>query len=57
MATPEDEPKGIDGYSEEMPVSIKPVTYKTKAMLQEKIDAKMIYHEKLKDGIKVEYHF
>ena len=57
MATPEDESKGIDGYSGEMPVSIKPVTYKTKAMLQEKIEAKMIYYEKLKDGIKVEYHF
>jgi len=26
-------------------------------MLQEKIEAKMIYYEKLKDGIKVEYNF
>ena len=57
VATPQDESKGVDGYIGETPVSIKPITYKTKNMLQEKIDAKMIYYEKLKDGIKVEYNF
>jgi hypothetical protein len=57
VATPQDESKGIDGYIGETPVSIKPLTYKTKNMLAEKIDAKMIYYEKLKDGIKVEYDF
>jgi hypothetical protein len=57
VATPQDESKGIDGYIRETPVSIKPITYKTKNMLQEKIEAKMIYYEKLKDGIKVEYNF
>jgi hypothetical protein len=57
-ATPqEDESKGIDGYIGETPVSIEPVTYKTKNILQEKTDAKMIYYEKLKNGIKVEYNF
>jgi hypothetical protein len=54
VTTPQDESKGIDGYIGETPVSIKPLTYKTKNMLQEKIEAKMIYYEKLKDGIKVE---
>lgn len=57
VATPQDESKGIDGYIGDTPVSIKPTTYKTKNMLQEKIEAKMIYYEKQKDGIKVEYNF
>jgi Ni,Fe-hydrogenase I large subunit len=57
VATPQDESKGIDGYIGETPVSIKPITYKTKSMLQEKIEAKMVYYEKLKDGIRVEYNF
>jgi hypothetical protein len=53
----EEESKGIDGYIGELPVSIKPITYKTKSMLQEKIEAKMIFYEKKKDGIVVEYNF
>ena len=57
VATPQDESKGVDGYIGETPVSIKPLTYETKNLLQEKIEAKMVYYEKLKDGIKVEYNF
>lgn len=56
-ATPEEESKFIDGYPGETPVSIKPITYKTKNMLHENINIKLIYYEKLKDGIKVEYDF
>jgi hypothetical protein len=56
-ATPEEESKLIDGYIGETAVSIKPVTYKTKNMLHENIGVKLIYYEKLKDGIKVEYAF
>lgn len=56
-STPEEESKGIDGYIGEVPVSIKPTTYKTKSMLQENIEAKMIFYEKKKDGIVVEYNF
>ena len=56
-STPEEESKGIDGYIGEVPVSIKPITYKTKNMLQEKIEAKMIFYDKKKDGIVVEYNF
>jgi len=48
-STPEEESKGIDGYIGEVPVSIKPITYKTKSMLQEKIEAKMIFYEKKMD--------
>jgi MjaI-like restriction endonuclease len=56
-ATPAEEARGIDGYIGETPVSIKPVTYKSKNMLQEKIDSTIIYYDKVKDGIKVELDF
>jgi len=56
-STPEEESRFIDGYIGDIPVSIKPITYKTKSMLHENIDVKLIYYEKLKDGIRVEYNF
>ena len=49
------ESRGIDGYIGDMPVSIKPKTYKTKATLREHISAKIIYYEKIKGGIQVDY--
>ena len=57
VATPSEESKGIDGFIGEMPVSIKPITYKTMSRLPESISIKMIYYEKLKDGIRVEFNF
>ncbi len=51
----EDDSKGIDGYLDNKPVSIKPTTYKTKPALQENIKAKFIYYKKIKGGIEVEY--
>ena len=56
-STPEEESKFIDGHIGDVPVSIKPITYKTKSMLHENIDVKLIFYEKTKDGIKVEYNF
>jgi hypothetical protein len=56
-STPEEESRFIDGYIGATLVSIKPITYKTKSMLHENIDVKLIYYEKLKDGIRVEYDF
>lgn len=50
-----EESKGIDGYIGDVPVSIKPGTYKAKASLQEKIAVKMIYYEKVNNGIEVDY--
>ncbi len=44
-------------YIGEIPVSIKPMTYKSKNMLQERIDSTIIYYDKVKDGIKVELDF
>ena len=53
LATPFEESQGIDGYIGSTPVSIKPSTYQTMNMLREEIDAKIIYYEKVKGGIKV----
>jgi hypothetical protein len=57
LATPEEESQNIDGYIGEIPVSIKPTTYKAKNMLHEDINVKLVFYEKLKDGIRVEYNF
>lgn len=38
----------------ETPVSIKPMTYKTKNMLREQIEVKFIFYDKKKDGINVD---
>lgn len=44
-ASAADESKGIDGYLDEQPVSIKPATYKQKDRLQEDIQAPIVYYE------------
>jgi len=53
MADPDEEGKGIDGYIGDNPVSIKPQTYESKQMLPESIDVKIIYYDKVKDGINI----
>ena len=53
LSTPEEESKGIDGYVGNIPTSLKPITYQSKKMLTEKIDADIIYYEKQKDGVKI----
>jgi hypothetical protein len=50
LSSPEDESRGIDGYLDERPVSVKPSTYKTMDALRETIDARMIYYEKKSNG-------
>ncbi|MEZ4524742.1 MAG: MjaI family restriction endonuclease [Desulfobacterales bacterium] len=57
LAGPDEESKGIDGYIGEMPVSVKPVSYKSKPMLPEQIDVKIVYYEKKKRGIKIFWDF
>ncbi len=52
LSEPADETKGIDGYLGELPVSIKPETYKSKRNLAESIDVAIIYYQKVKDGIR-----
>lgn len=57
LATPEEETQGIDGYIGSRQVSIKPITYKTKNMLHEEITIDLIFYDKKKDGINIEYDF
>ncbi|MGQ9706438.1 MAG: MjaI family restriction endonuclease [bacterium] len=54
LAEPEEESKGIDGFIGDVPVSIKPHTYKLK-QLPENISIKIIYYEKLEDGVDIDY--
>jgi len=53
LANSSEESRGIDGYIGENPVSIKPLSYKTKNMLSETIDVNIIYYNKEKDRIDI----
>ena len=55
LSTPEEESQGIDGYIGDKAVSIKPITYKIETRLPEQIDIPIIFYDKKKDGITVEY--
>ena len=50
FSSPEDESRGIDGYLDGKPVSVKPITYKEMDMISETIDARIIYYEKKSNG-------
>jgi len=54
LSNPTEESKGIDGFIGDIPVSIKPTTYKSKNMLNEQINVKIIFYDKKKDGINVD---
>ena len=54
LSTPEEESRGVDGFIGELPVSIKPDSYKTKDSLNENIEVKIVYYQKVKDGISVD---
>ena len=55
LATPEEEGRGIDGYIGETPVSIKPRTYDAKRALPEQLPPAIIFYEKKRDGIVIEF--
>jgi hypothetical protein len=55
MSEKTEESQGIDGYLGNIPVSIKPDTYKLKKSLREEISVKIIYYKKIKNGIEVDY--
>lgn len=54
LASPEEESQGIDGYVGNVPISIKPETYKSKKGLQETIKARFVYYKKAKDGVTID---
>lgn len=55
LANKEEESKGIDGYIGTMPIQIKSATYKVENPLRETIDVPIIYYDKKKDGLVIEY--
>ena len=55
LAHSEEESKGIDGFIGVQPVSIKPVTYKTKMGLNEHIEVPLVYYDKKKSEIVIEF--
>ena len=55
-ANPEEEAQGIDGFIGNTPIQIKPKTYKLEARLSESIEVPIIFYDKKKDGISIEYN-
>lgn len=55
LANVEEEAKGIDGFIGNSPVQVKSSSYKTEARLSEVIDVPIIYYDKKKDSIHIEY--
>ena len=55
LATVEEEAQGIDGFIGEQPLQIKSITYKLEARLSENIEVPIVYYDKKKDGINIEY--
>jgi hypothetical protein len=54
VASASDEAKGIDGYLGDVPVQIKPHTYRSKSALSEQIDCAVVFYEKKSAGISVD---
>jgi hypothetical protein len=54
-ANPEEEAQGIDGYIGDKPLQVKPKSYKVETRLSETINVPIVYYEKKKDGITIEY--
>lgn len=55
LANVAEEARGIDGYIGEVPVQIKAATYKNEKSLGETINCTIVYYEKKKDGLNIEY--
>lgn len=55
LANIEEEAKGIDGFIRETPIQIKSSTYKIEGRLSETIEVPIVYYDKKKDGINIEY--
>lgn len=54
-ATAEEEAKGIDGFIGNKPLQIKSATYKIESHLPEVINVPIVFYDKKKDGISIEY--
>lgn len=55
LAQPDEEGKGIDGFIGGKPISIKPISYKTKMGLNEIISVPIVFYNRKKSEIVVEF--
>jgi hypothetical protein len=55
LATKEEESKNIDGYIGECPIQIKSSSYKVENHLGQNIEIPIVYYEKKKDSLYIEY--
>lgn len=55
LADKSEEAKGIDGFVGDTPIQIKAETYKQKGQLNEVIEVPIVYYEKKKDGLNIEF--
>ena len=55
LANVEEEARGIDGFVGDTPVQIKSSTYKLEARLGENREIPIVYYDKKKDGISIEF--
>lgn len=55
-ANSEEEAQGIDGFIGKKPLQIKSTTYKLETRLSETINVPIVYYDKKKDGISIEYN-
>lgn len=55
LADVDEEAQGIDGFVGDTPVQIKSSTYKLEARLAENIEIPIVYYDKKKDGISIEF--
>lgn len=56
LANRYEEAQGIDGFIGKQPIQIKSSSYKLESFLGETIDAPIIYYEKKKSGLVIEYN-
>jgi len=54
LSEPKEESRGIDGFIGNIPISIKPITYKVKSALREEIETKIIFYNKTKSGLEID---
>lgn len=55
LANKKEESKGIDGFVGNVPIQIKPSSYKQEFRLLEDFEVSIVYYEKRKDGIFLEF--
>ena len=55
LANIEEEAQGVDGFINDRPVQIKSITYKQESLLSEVINVPIIFYDKKKDGINIEF--